>query len=447
MRRMRDAEDLPLARQTDLSQPSNRRILGLAIPALGALAADPLLSLVDTAFVGRLGSQALASLAIDVAIFGFVFAVFNFLAYATTPLVAGARGRGDLVGSGRVIQQAITLSVFLGVIVGTAVVLLARLLVELFGPEAAVVGPAVDYLRLRAVAIPALLIITAGHGAFRGMQDTRTPMWITIAVNGLNAVLDPVLMFGADLGLTGAAGATVVAQWIGAGVFLVVLRNRGRSEGWGLRAVPLASTRPLLAVGGLLMIRTLLLVSSLAVATAAATDIGTVAVAAHQVVSQIWFLLAMIVDALAITAQALVGESWGSGRRSQARDLSVRLYRWGMAAGLVLAVVVWLSSGVVSSVFGLDSDVAAAARSALVIAAVMQPVAALVFVADGVFLGMVEIRWLAASTGAGFGAMVIGAVLVVAAGGGLMGVWWAVTGMVVARGLVLAVGWRRVMGA
>ncbi len=440
---MRDAEDLPLARQVDLSQPSNRRILGLAIPALGALAADPLLSLVDTAFVGRLGSQALASLAIDVAIFGFVFAVFNFLAYATTPLVAGARGRGDLAESGRVIQQAITLAVVLGVAVGTILVAIAPLLVEVFGPEPAVVGPAVDYLRVRAVAIPALLIITAGHGAFRGMQDTRTPMFITIAINALNAMLDPILMFGADLGLPGAAGATVVAQWIGAGVFLVVLRNRGRSEGWTLEAVPLVSTRPLLAIGGLLMVRTLLLVSALAVATAAATAIGTVAVAAHQVVSQIWFLLAMIVDALAITAQALVGEFWGSGRRQQARVLSVRLYRWGLAAGVVLAVVVWLSAGVVSVVFGLEADVSAVARPALVVAAIMQPAAALVFVADGVFLGMVEIRWLAASTAAGFGAMVIGALLAISTGGGLTAVWWAVTGMVVARGVVLAFGWRR----
>lgn len=433
-----------MAEQADLTSVPTRRILGLAVPALGALAADPLLSLVDTAFVGRIGSQALAALAIDVAIFGFVFAVFNFLAYATTPLVAAARARGDEAAAGRVIRQAMTLASFIGVLAGAALAFLAGPLVELFGPEPGVTGPAVDYLRVRAIAVPALLIVTAGHGAFRGMQDTRTPLWITVGVNALNAALDPLLMFGAGLGLTGAAGATVVAQWIGAGVFLALLRRRAADEGWEMRAVSLRSTRPLLSVGGLLIVRTLLLVSSLAIATRAASAIGTTAVAAHQVVSQLWFLAAMIIDALAITAQALVGEAWGGGRRGAARAVADRLYRWGLVAGLVIGAAMWAAGFVAGHLFDLEPAVDEAVRAALLVAALMQPIAALVFVADGVYLGAVRIRWLAASTGAGFLAMVVGAVIAVRAGAGLVGVWWAMTAMIGARGIVLWIGDRRV---
>lgn len=415
------------------------------MPALGALAADPLLSLVDTAFVGRLGSAQLAALAIDVAIFGFAFAAFNFLAYATTPLVAAARGRGELGASGEVMSQAVTLAVFIGVVAAAVLTLAAGPLVGLFGPEPMVRQLAVDYLRVRSIALPALLVVTAGHGAFRGMQDTKTPLWITLIVNGVNAALDPILMFAAGLGLVGAAGATVVAQWAGAGIFLVLLRRRGRVEGWQLRSVPLRSTKPLMGVGGLLILRTGLLVSSLAIATAAATAIGTEAAAAHQVVSQIYFLLSMVVDSLAITAQAMIGAAWGSGGREASWVIARRLYRWGVVSGVVLGVAVAVSGSLLGPLFALDPEVDRLARSALLIAAAMQPLAAWLFVADGVFLGIVAIRWLAGSTAAGFLVMVLGAWVAVAGNLGLAGVWVAMAGMVAARALVLAVGQRRVL--
>lgn len=426
--------------------PSFRRIMRLAIPALGALAADPLLSLVDTAFVGRLGSEALAALAIDVAIFGFAFAAFNFLAYATTPLVAAARGRGEVGAAGHVINQAVTLAVFIGVLAGAVLVVAADPLVGLFGPAVEVRRMAVDYLQVRAVAVPALLVVTAGHGAFRGMQDTRTPLWITLVVNGLNAILDPLLIFSGGLGIVGAAGATAIAQWAGAGAFLVLLARRGRADGWRLRAVPLRSTRPLMKVGGLLILRTGLLVSSLAIATAAATSIGTEAAAAHQVISQIYFLVAMIVDALAITAQAMVGEAWGSGGRAASRVISAKLYRWGLAVGVALALLLAASQPVLGPLFGLEPEVETLGRQALLVTAAMQPVAALLFVADGVFLGIVAIRWLAASTAAGFLVMALGAWAAVQFHAGLTGVWLAMMAMVCARGAVLAVGQHRLLG-
>lgn len=430
-----------------MTQPSRRRILAIVLPALGALAADPLLSLVDTAFVGRIGPDALAALGIDAAIFGFAFAVFNFLAYATTPLVAVARGRGNLVGAGDVVRQALTLAVVIGVPAAVFFAVTAPVLVGLFDPTEPVAVLAVDYLRARSLAIPALLLITAGHGAFRGFQDTRTPLRITLVVNGVNAVLDPVLIFGAGLGVVGAAAATVVAQWLGAAWFLVLLRRIGHREGWRTGRVHLGEAAGLMRVGGVLIVRTLLLVGSLAIATATASRVGTTSVAAHQIVSQLWFLMAMIVDALAIAAQAMVAELAGAGARESARSLAARLHRWGLAIGVVLGLALWTAGGALVALFTTDQAVIAEARTALAIAALMQPLAAVLFVADGVYMALVRMRRLAASTAAGFVAVVVVTVLTLDRGWGLSGVWWSIVAMVAARSLVLAVGYRRLFPA
>ncbi|GIU92951.1 MAG: MATE family efflux transporter [Acidimicrobiia bacterium] len=421
---------------------SNRRILRLAVPALGALAADPLLSLIDTAFVGRLGAVPLAALGVDVALFSLAFALFNFLAYATTPLVASARARGDVSGSGKVILQSATLAVVIGVSSGFVLAVFAPTLVGWMQASGEVVEPAVEYLRVRALAVPALLIVTVGHGAYRGLQDTRTPLIVTLAVNGLNAILDPLLIFGAGLGIAGAAWATVSAQWIGAAVFVRLLAGRARLERWPRSPGRPTEMVPLLKEGGVLVARTLFLLLSLTAATAAAARVGTVPVAAHQVVAQVWFLLAMVVDALAIAAQALVADLAGRGAWAAARSLVARLIRWGLATGAVLGLLVWLAADQLGPLFTSDPAVTAAVASVAPIAAAMQPAAAVLFVLDGVFLGLMRTRWLAVSTAVGLVATLAVLFLTLWAGWGLRGVWWAVTSMVMGRLLVLSWAYR-----
>lgn len=203
-----------------LRHPFDREILRLAIPALGALAADPLVSLIDTIFVGRLGVVPLAALGVNVSIFGFVFLVFNFLAYGTTPMVARAVGSGDKARAGRLAVEALTLALVAGAVAFTLLQLLAVPIVEAMGASGELVGPALEYLRIRAFAGPAVLIITAANGIFRGWQDTRTPFVVAIGLNVINAVLDPILIFVVGWGIRGAALATVVAQWTGALWFL-----------------------------------------------------------------------------------------------------------------------------------------------------------------------------------------------------------------------------------
>ncbi|MCK5488455.1 MAG: MATE family efflux transporter, partial [Gemmatimonadetes bacterium] len=168
--------------RSTISARLDRDILRLALPALGALAADPLVSMVDTVFVGRLGVVPLAALGVNTSIFAMAFVVFNFLAYGTTPLVARAVGRGDRAGAGDVVMQAFLLAAVVGGVATLLLELLAGPIVSVMGAGQELRDPALSYLRIRALAGPAVLFVTAGHGAFRGYQDTRTPLLVTLGL-------------------------------------------------------------------------------------------------------------------------------------------------------------------------------------------------------------------------------------------------------------------------
>jgi Na+-driven multidrug efflux pump len=417
---------------------SGRAILALALPALGTLAADPVLSLVDTAFVGRLGAVPLAALGIDTALFAFAFAVFNFLAYATTPMVAQARGRGDVAGAGLIVRRAMALAVGLGA-VSTAFLFLARR-----ASGAADAGcprggrPCRGVPQNQGVRGDGAADHHRRQRAYRGFKDTTTPLYVTLAVNGLNIVLDWYFIFGLGLGLEGAALATVAAQWIGALVFVWLLRRVGRREAWPVERIRLADLRPFVAVGGVLVLRTLMLVLALTIAAAAAARIGTVEVAAHQVVAQLWFLLAMIVDALAIAAQALVAELHGAGDRAGARRLSDRLLRWGVGAGVLLGLAV----GIGGTPAGPAVHVGSGGAGGDPLGAADRGCHAAV---GGV--GVRRRRGVPRRAGdracwrcpprVGLAAVLVVLALTLAVGWGLVGVWWAMTALMLGRAIVL----------
>lgn len=420
---------------------TDREILGLAIPALGALAIDPLLTLVDTAFVARLGTVPLAALGVDTAILSFAFFAFNFLAYVVTPLVARALGGGHVEEARRWVGDALALAVVLGATVTVIVQIAAPLFVDLMGAGPEVAGPAVSYLRIRALATPAVLVVTAGHGAFRGHKDTRTPLKVALGVNLINLVLDPLLIFGLDWGLEGAAVATAIAQYAGAVWFLRLLVVREMAS----RPRGLTSSLPsLLALGrngALLTVRSGLLLAALTVAAATATRLGPAEIAAHQLVAQVFLLAALLADSFAIAAQAMVGDTAGRGDRQLLDTLSRRLVLWGIAAGVVLTLIVGLGRhglGMLAS----DDRVAALAVRAGGVVALAEPVAALVFVGDGIFLGLLALGAMVASTALG-GLVAVALMAWTPLGDTLDGIWWAIAAMLVVRGLVLAVGYRR----
>lgn len=404
----------------------NREILRLALPALGSLAADPLVSLVDTAFVGRIGDTALAALAVNAAIFGVVFFLFNFLAYGTTPLVAGAEAAGEPAEAKRVISAAAILAGLLGL---SAFIVLQTggpwLLDVMQTPEAAQ-ADALAYLRIRAFAAPAVLLMLVGHGAFRGRQDTATPLRITLAFNLVNLVLDPILIFVVGWGLAGAAVATTIAQWIGAGWFGALLWRDWAGVSEARTLLP-----RMLRVGRDLTLRTMALLGALTFATAVAARAGVAIVAGHQVVSQLWLLTALILDALAVAAQALVGRLVGQGDNKQLTALTYRLAGWSVLVGFVIAALFAALLPVVPAWFGATGATAAEIRSALPLLVALQPIGALVFIGDGLYIGASRFRLLTVSTVVA-GAATIGYYLVVEPQS-LSTVWWGIGVLLLVR--------------
>jgi MATE family multidrug resistance protein len=418
--------------------------MDLAVPALAGLAAGPLVSLVDTAFVGQLGDAQLGALGVNGSLFSMTFVIFNFIAYGTTPRVGQAVGREDRAEASDVVNQAVCLALIAGV--GAVVMLQAAAgpLLTLMGATGELRQPAETYLRIRAFAGPAVLLINAGRGAFRGYQDTRTPMAVSIGLNLLNLILDPILIFGFGWGLAGAAIATTFAQWSGALAFLTLLYGT-RSDDLGIepRVPSLQELVPFLRIGQDMLIRTASLVGTMTAATAVAARIGVTEVAAHQVANQLWMFLALVVDALAVAAQATVSERLGRGDSDAARRVGNRLLQWGLMVGLLLAVVFWSLQHTLPALFSDSVEVRSAVTSLIVFVALLQPLNGLVFVGDGIFMGSEDFRYLAR-------AMALSAIL--GLGGlaathvfewGLAGVWWSITALMVARLITLAIPYLR----
>jgi MATE family multidrug resistance protein len=422
-----------------LTSPYDRDILDLAVPALAGLAAGPLISLVDTAFVGQLGRVSLAALGVNTSIFSMTFVIFNFLAYGTTPRVGRAVGDDDWDEAGRVVMRALTLAGAVGIVALIVLQVLARPILVLMGASEELMAPALAYLRIRALAGPAVLLITASHGAFRGYQDTRTPMIVTLGFNVINGGLDPILIFGFDWGLAGAAAATAVGQWVGALTFMFLLLKARREElGITVQWPGLRTLVPFLKVGRDLFLRTASLVGTMTLATAMAARVGVTAVAAHQVAAQLWMFLAVLVDALAVAAQALVSKHLGRDDPETARRVSNRLLQWGLLVGVGLGLGFWALRPVLPGFFTDDPGTAQMLLDVYLFVVVLQPLNGLVFVGDGIYMGAEEFSYLAKAMIGTAAAAAVVLVLSPTMGWGLTGVWWGITLLMGGRLLTLA---------
>ena len=422
---------LPSARSLD------RSILRLAIPALGTLAADPLVSLIDTAFVGRLGRTPLGGLGVATAIFSIAFFMFNFLAYGTTPLIAGAIAKGARDEAGRLTGAALVLGLGIGAAMTMLLVVAAYPLLRVMGAESDLLVDAAVYLRIRVLGMPALLVATVAHGVFRGHQDTRTPLYVTVGIAAMNLVLDPILIFGLGWGLAGAAWATMLAQWLGAIAFALLFVSRRDQFALKWQLPEARSLRALFGAGRALIIRSGSLLAAFTLATAVATRQGDEVVAAHQVAVQIWLFLALAIDALAIAAQALIGLHLRE-HPDLAKAYSRRLLAWGLASGLALLAIMAAGKGFLPSVFTTDTGVISQVEGVYWFIVLMQPLNAIVFVWDGIAIGASQFGFLAASTVA---ASLVTAVLLLVVqlrDWGLPGVWWALVAMMTVRFATLA---------
>jgi putative MATE family efflux protein len=408
----------------------DREIVRLALPALGALAAEPLYLLADTAMVGHLGTEELAALAIAATLLTGAFTLFNFLTYGTTAQVARFHGAGEEIEAGRLAAQALWLSAGIGVCLTGLLAGLAVPLVEVMGGAGRTGDLAVMYLRIGSIGLPFALIALAGQGWLRGVSDMRQPLVIVVAANAVNVALNVLFIYGFGWGLAGSAWATVVAQaGMGAAFVRALLAPPADS-----RRPSASRMRPLARIGGEIFVRTAALYGSFLLASAVVARIGDASLGAHQIAFQLFVFLALVLDAIAIAGQVIVGRSLGAGDAAGAYEAALRMIGWSVAVGAVFALVLLALIDVVPRAFTGDPAVVERAQEIWPLFALMQPANGAVFALDGILIGAGDTRFLMwAMLASSLLVLAPIALLSLALDWGIVGVWVGLVGLIAAR--------------
>ncbi|MET0929310.1 MAG: MATE family efflux transporter [Aeromicrobium sp.] len=369
-----------------LRNPADRQILAVAVPALFALLAEPLMLLADTAIIGHLGTPELGGLAAASVVLGTVVGLCVFLAYGSTASVARDHGAGNEQSAYTLAISSLWLATGLGIVLGIGVAATSEVFARALSSSEPVAGFARDYLLVSALGVPAVLLMLAATGALRGVLDLRTPLVVTVAANVLNVVLNVLLVYGLDWSVRGAAAGTVIAQWCAAGWLVTVVVRRARPAQ--------ASARPhvgrILAAarqGVPLIVRTLTLRVAVVLAALVAAGLGDIQLAAHQVAAAIVTFLAFGLDAIAIAGQTLTGRALGASDPDRARELTRRMIGWGVGTGLGAGALLAILAPWLPRLFTSDPAVQDALVPALLVVAAIQPLSGAVFVLDGVLIG------------------------------------------------------------
>ena len=429
----------PLRRRRLLSaarNPHDAEILRLAVPAFGALIAEPLFLFADSVIVGRLGTAPLGGLGVASQALTALVGISIFLAYGTTAAVARQIGAGHREAA---IRQGID-GLWLAGIIGAVVLAfgwpLAPQIVHAFGGSPGVSGQAATYLRISLLGAPSMLVVLAGTGVLRGLQDTRTPLAVAVAANVVNVGLNAFLVLGLHWGIAGSAWGTVGAQTAAAAAYLAMVARGARRAGVTF-GPDLTGLRAAAVTGVSLVVRTLALQAVLIVVTAIAARQGNAAIAAHQIAFRAWTLLAFALDAIAIAGQAITGRYLGAGDVAGARSATSRMIGWGAVCGVVFGILLVAAIPLLPTVFSAAPDVRRLLPAVLLIAAAQQPVAGVVFVLDGVLIGAGDQDYLALAGLVTAAVFAVGAALVIAEHAGLVALWLALSLWLAARFVTL----------
>lgn len=420
-----------------MRSPYDRDIFKLAVPALGALASEPLYILVDTAIVGHLGTPQLAALAIAAGVMTSAFTVFNFLTYGTTAQVARLHGAGQGDAAAGLGAQALWLSMVIGLLLIVLIAGLAVPIVTLMGGQGEVADGAVTYLRIAALGGPLFMIAAAGQGYLRGVGDLRTPLKILIVAHLANVVLEVLFVYGFGWGLEGSAWGTVIAQ---AGMAAAFVRVQLKA-GW--ESPDFARIRPLMRIGSEIAVRTTALLVAFLVAGAVLARVGADSLGAHQIAFQLFVFLALVLDAVAIAGQVMVGRMLGGGDAAGAYAASRRMIGWSVVFGAGFGTVLLASGDVIPELFTEDREVVDRAMEIWWIFAVMMPVNGAVFALDGILIGAGDTRYLAVAMLLSSLVCVPLTVVALHAGWGIVGVWGAISALLLMR---LVTCWLRFSG-
>lgn len=372
----------------------NARILRLAIPAFGALVAEPLFLLADTAMIGHLGAVPLAGLGVASTILQTVVSPCVFLAYTSTPRVARRLGAGDEPGAVRAGIEAMWLGIGLGAVLGVLGLMSARALPALITSDEAVQAPSGDYLFISSFGLPAMLLVIAATGLLRGLQDTRTPLIVSIGGFAANIALNAGFIYGLGMGVAGSALGTVVAQWGMALVYVAIALRAARRTGASLHP-GIGGVRRAIVDSSYMLLRTVELRAVFVALTVVAGLAGVHELAALQILITVFSLYAFALDAIAIAAQAIVGNELGAGRADELHALTRRMVLWGVGSGVVFGALGLVLATTIGALFTSDEAVLAMLPIGFAMMAASAPLAGWVFVLDGVLIGAGDLRYLA----------------------------------------------------
>jgi putative MATE family efflux protein len=407
----------------------DREIVTLALPALGALAAEPLYLLADTAIVGHLGRPQIAALGLAGTVLAGSFAIFNFLTYGTTAVVARASGAGQEERAARLAAQALWASLGIGVALLAGCEIVAAPLLRGLGGHGRSGHLALVYFRIAAVGLPAALVALAGQGYLRGVSNLRRPLEIVVVANVANLALEVLFVYGFHWGIAGSAAGTAIAQ-AGMGVAFVVELLRPHAHS---RRPSLSEMRPLFRIGRQIFVRTAALYASFLVAASVLARMGDAQIGAHQIAYELFLFLSLILDAIAIAGQVIVGRMLGAGDTDGAHAAAVRMIEWAVAIGLGFAVVLAPLSHVLPRTFTSDPHVLHQAALLWPFLAAMQPLGGAVFALDGILIGAGDTRYLMWSMLAASAVFVTLAALALSFNWGVVGVWAALDVLIAAR--------------
>ena len=370
----------------------DRTLFRLALPALGTLAVEPLYVATDTAIIGRVGAEELAGLAAAGTVLALIVAGTNFLAYGTTERIANARGASDSTRAISFARHAMILGALIGLLACLVLLAFAEPLVSALGAGDEVTSHGTRYLQVASLGLPAVVSMIAAQGVLRGHADYRRPFVVLMVSNVLNAVIEIPLVFWAGWSITGSALSTVIAQYVGAmWLVKICVPHLSNSEDWRLDRTMLFD---LLRVGRDLGIRVFSMLAIFTSGTVLAARSGDAVLAAHQIVNGSFLLLALCLDAVSIPAHTLLGESRGSGERNNQRLIAQRVYFWSAVVGICIAIVVFILSDVLPSLFTANEAVRDAASGGLQLLAVGLIPGAIAFGGDGVLIGLSDNRFL-----------------------------------------------------
>ena len=426
----------------------NRQIWAIAGPAILANSSAPLVGLVDTWAIGHLpGAIHLAAVGLGSVIFNYLLWAFGFLRMGTTGLIAQAKGREDVAGQVVTVVRSCALALFFGLLLLVFQEALLALALKAMAPPGQVAVIMEEYFRIRIWAAPFTLLGYAITGVLFGLARVRTILWLQLLLNVSNAALNLTFVVGLGLGVPGVALGTLIAQVLTALVSVwMMIRIFGRRPLLG--AIRDAGTwilsgfRKLVLVNGFIFIRTIFLMTALALIMREAANLGEVEMAASHVINQYMMLIALGLDGFAHASEALAGAAWGRSDRAQFRRWVYLTGYWSLLASLAYALLFWLVGNDITALLTDIESVRIVAAALLPLVVALPLVSVWCFLFDGVYIGATAAAAMMVTMGIAF---VIYLLLLgpMTQAWGLHGLWGAVLVFMAVRGLAQAIWYPR----